>query len=63
MTREFFFFAYVKDKRSNLNTMITTLKSVIICDVLSLIESFQGIYFDHAFFKACQYVSINEIFL
>jgi len=31
---------YVKDEGSNLNTMTTTLKSVVTCDVLGLEEIF-----------------------
>ncbi len=31
---------YVKDEGSNLNIMITTLKSIIRCDMLGLEESF-----------------------
>ncbi len=53
--------AYVKDEGSNLNIMITTLKSIISCDMLGLEESFQDIYFGHAFSKACQYALIKEI--
>jgi hypothetical protein len=53
---------YVKDEGSNLNTMITTLKSIVSCDVLGLEEIFQGIYFGHAFSKAYQYVTIEELF-
>jgi len=45
--------AYVKDERSNLITIITTLKSIIKCEVLSLDESFQGIFFGHISSKAC----------
>jgi hypothetical protein len=32
--------AYVKDEGFNLNIMVVTLKLVVICDVLSLKESF-----------------------
>jgi hypothetical protein len=32
--------AYVKDERSNLITMITTLKSIMKCEVWNLNESF-----------------------
>jgi hypothetical protein len=32
--------AYVKDEGSNLNTMISTLKSIISCDMLGLEENF-----------------------
>jgi hypothetical protein len=54
------FIVYVKDERFNLNIMITTLKSIISYDILSLIENFQGSCFGHAFFKACQYASLDE---
>ncbi len=41
--------AYVKDERSNLNTMTTTLKSIVSCDMFGLEENFkafvQGIHF------------------
>jgi hypothetical protein len=41
--------------------MIITLKSIISCDVLGLEESFQGIFFGHAFLKTCRYATTNEI--
>ncbi len=44
---------YVKDEGFNLNTMTTTLKSIVSCDMLGLEENFQGICFGHAFFKTC----------
>jgi hypothetical protein len=44
---------YVKDEIFNLNIMTPTLKFVVSCDILSLIESFQGSCFGHAFSKAC----------
>ncbi len=47
--------AYVKDEGFNLNTMTTTLKLVLSCDVLGLEESFHGICFGHAFSKTYQY--------
>ncbi len=47
------FIAYVKDERSNLITIITTLKQIVKCEVLSLDESFQGIFFGHISSKAC----------
>jgi len=50
---------YVKDKGSNLNTMATTLKSIISCDILGLEESFKGTCFGHAFSKACQHATIE----
>ncbi len=50
---------YVKDKGSNLNTMATTLKSIVSCDILGLEEIFQGTCFGHAFSKACQHATIE----
>jgi len=52
--------AYVKNEGSNLNTMTTTVKYIISCDVLGLIESSHNSYFGHAFFKACQHASTDE---
>jgi hypothetical protein len=43
---------YVKDERSNLNTMIASLEFVVSCDILGLTKSFEGRYFGHAFSKA-----------
>jgi len=40
----------VKDEKSNLNAMTTTLKSIIKYEVLGLGESFHGICFVHGFF-------------
>jgi hypothetical protein len=51
---------WVKDEGSNLNTMITTLKSIVSDEVMILGESFQGTCFEHAFVKACQYVVMNH---
>jgi hypothetical protein len=45
------------DEGSNMNTMTTTLKSIVSCDMLGLEEKFQGTYFGHAFSKACQYAT------
>jgi hypothetical protein len=39
--------AYVKDERSNLSAMTTTLKSIMRCEILCLDESFQGTCFGH----------------
>jgi GTP-sensing pleiotropic transcriptional regulator CodY len=39
----------------NLNTMITTLKSIVSCEIFGVMESFKGTCFGHAFFKAYQY--------
>ncbi len=51
---------YVKDEGSNLNTMSTTLKSIVSCDILGLEESFQGTCFGHAFSKACRHAITKE---
>ncbi len=40
--------------------MTTTLKLVVSCDILGLVDNLQGGYFGHAFSKACQYASIDE---
>jgi len=53
---------YVKDEGSNLITIIVALKVVVSCDNLSLEESYQGTCFRHAFSKAYQYVTMDEIF-
>ncbi len=53
-------FTYVKDEGTNLNTMTITLKSIVSCEALSAMKSFRGIWFEHAFSKACQYVATKE---
>jgi hypothetical protein len=52
---------YVKGEGANFNAITTTLKFVVNYEVFGMEESFQGICFGHAFFKACQY-RIVEIF-
>jgi hypothetical protein len=52
--------AYFKDEGCNLNTMTTTLKSIVSYDMLGMEESFQGTCFGHAFSKTCEYVTIGE---
>ncbi len=47
-------------KGSNLNAMTITLKSIVKYEVIGLDENFQGICFGCVFFKACQYVAIDE---
>jgi hypothetical protein len=39
---------YVKDEGTNLLSMTTTLKSVILCDALRLFVLFDGACFGHA---------------
>jgi hypothetical protein len=51
--------AYVKDGRSNLNTINATLKLIVNYDMLGLKESFKGTCFGNVFSKACQYATIN----
>ncbi len=51
---------FVKDDGFYLNTMITSLKSIVSCNVLGFKESFQGTCFDHAFPKVCQYATTYE---
>jgi hypothetical protein len=53
-------FIYVKDEDANLNTMTITLKLIVSCEALGAMKSFQGIWFEHAFSKACQYVTTKE---
>lgn len=51
----------VKNEGSNLNNMtLTTLESIVGDEVMILGKSFQGTCFEHAFFKACQYVVVNH---
>jgi hypothetical protein len=50
----------IKDEGFNVNIMIASLKSIVSCDVLGLEENFQGTCFGRAFFKTCQYATIDE---
>ncbi len=52
--------ARVKDERSNLNVMTTTLKSIVKCEILGLDESFHGTCFGHVLSKTFQYATTNE---
>jgi hypothetical protein len=40
--------------------MIAILRSRVTCETLGVMETFQGTYFGHAFFKACQYTIVGE---
>jgi hypothetical protein len=40
--------------------MITTTKSIVSYEILCLWENFQGTYFRNAFFKTCQYTTMDE---
>lgn len=44
---------HVKNDKSNLHAMATTLKCFISIEDLNLEENFQKICFGHDFFKAC----------
>ncbi len=46
--------AYVKDEGFNLNTIATTLKSIVNCDLLNLEENFERTCFCHVFSERCQ---------
>ncbi len=46
--------AYLKDEGAILNSMTITFKSIVNCEILGLEESFNGIYFGHAF-SICYY--------
>jgi hypothetical protein len=52
---------YVKDVDANLNTMTFALNLVVSYETLGVMKSFQGNFFAHAFSKACQYTTIEEI--
>jgi hypothetical protein len=47
--------AYVKDKGSNLNTLISTLTSVVTYSLLQLTNLFVGSCFGHAMSNSYQY--------
>jgi len=51
---------YVKDKGTNLISMITTLKYVISCEALSLLVPFDGACFGHVMSKATQYTTNDD---
>ncbi len=50
----------MKDERPNLNAMIIALKFIMSYANMGLDQSFQNIFLIHAFFRACQYVIVNE---
>jgi hypothetical protein len=47
----------VKDGRLNLNTIIIILNSIVSCETLNVVESFQNKYFGHAYSKVDQYAN------
>jgi hypothetical protein len=50
----------VKDEGANMNTMRTTLKSIISYESLSVMEWFQETYFEHACYKAYQHAIVEK---
>jgi hypothetical protein len=42
---------FVKDEDNNLRTMATTLHSIIDCELLKLLQVYEGICFGHVMFK------------
>jgi hypothetical protein len=40
--------------------MIAILRSIVTCETLGVMESFQGTYFGHAFFNAYQYAIVGK---
>jgi hypothetical protein len=55
-----FFFAYVRDKKCNLQTCANAFIFVVLCDYLALLKTFDGSCLRHALLKACQYATTNE---
>jgi len=56
--------AYVKDERSNLNTLTFALTFLISCFALQLTCPFVGLCFGHAMSKATQYATKdNEVYV
>jgi hypothetical protein len=51
--------AYVRNERSNLDTITIVFKSIVKCEALGLNENFHSIFFGHPFSKACQYPLMN----
>jgi hypothetical protein len=51
---------YVKDERTNLGIMTTTLKLVISWKAFNLLAPFDGACFGHAINKRTQYVINND---
>jgi hypothetical protein len=52
----------IEDEGLNVKIMIASLKSIVSCDVLGLEEIFQGTCFGRAFFKTCQYATMDDFF-
>ncbi len=50
---------FVKDEGDNLASMATTLGSIVDCELLNLIQVYEGICFGHVLSKTCQ-CSMND---
>ncbi len=51
---------YVKDEGTNLFTITNVFKQIVICEKLGILAPFEGVCFDHALLKVCQYANSNE---
>jgi hypothetical protein len=54
--------AYVKDERFDLNIMTSTLKSIISCDILSLIEIFKVVVLAMHFLRLVNMLQLMKKF-
>ncbi len=52
--------AFVKDEGNNLSIMATKLCFIIICQPLKFNHVYEGTYFGHVMFKACQYATNDD---
>ncbi len=52
----------VKDEGFNINTMITTSKSIVNCETFDVEVSFQGTSFRHVFFNVYKHAIVEIIF-
>jgi hypothetical protein len=48
---------YVEDEGVNLNTLTTTLISIVSCVPLQLTQHYVAIYYGHVMLKCCQYAT------
>ncbi len=50
----------MKNESNNLGAMATALKSIIDCEVFKLLQVYEGTYFKHVMFIACQYAMNDD---
>jgi len=50
----------VKDESNNLGTMVTTLWPIIDCELLKLLQVYEGTWSKHVMFKTCQYAMDDD---